>query len=138
MNQDCDGQTSSHNFADFASRLKATLADSLIYLIAILIMVPILNKLALLAKVPLLSGVLVITMLLCFEAAQVAIWGRTLGHRMFGLRVVNSRGKNPNFAQAMLRWVVKVILGVLAFITMMAGNGKTVHDIITSTRVIYA
>ncbi|MDQ3232780.1 MAG: hypothetical protein M3Q07_13265 [Pseudobdellovibrionaceae bacterium] len=57
---------------------------------------------------------------------------------VFGLRMVNTQGQNPNFAQAQARWLIKVALGVVAFISMMGGSGKSVHDIITSTRVIYA
>ncbi|HYX32359.1 MAG TPA: RDD family protein [Oligoflexus sp.] len=138
MTQACVSPVSIHDFADFASRLKATLLDLLIYIVLAWTLPPILNKVTGLIKIPELTAVLVIAFIIFFEAAQVAIWGRTLGHRVFGLQVVDARGQNPNFAQAQARCLIKVALGVVAFISMMGGSGQSVHDIITSTRVIYA
>ncbi len=138
MEQDCTAFTSTELFADFGSRLKAVLLDTLIYVVAIFTLIPLFNKLALTVHLPYLSGILAIALFIGFEAVQVTFWGRTLGHKVFGLRVINSAGKNPNFLQALGRFFVKTILGIWAFLSMLGGSGKTVHDIVSRTRVIYA
>ncbi len=138
MEQDCAAFTSTETFADFGSRLKAVLLDSLIYAVAMFTLVPLFSKLALSVHLPYLSGILALALFLCFEALQVSLWGRTLGHKVFGLKVINSAGKNPNFLQALGRFFVKTILGLWAFLSMLGGSGKAVHDMVSRTRVIYA
>jgi hypothetical protein len=44
-------------------------------------------------------------------------------------------GENPSIPQTFGRWIVKGVLGLWSFVTMMA-NGKAVHDLFTNTQVI--
>lgn len=79
--------------------------------------------------------VICIAALLLYEPLSVVKWGQTMGHRLLGIKVVDVDGQTPSFFQAFGRWIVKGVLGLWSFITMMA-NGKAVHDMFTNTQVI--
>jgi uncharacterized RDD family membrane protein YckC len=123
--------------ASIASRLVATLLDTMMYAGTLFLAAPVLHKLTSVAQIPALGGVLLILLAINFEAVQTAWWGRTLGHRICGLVVINSQGGRPNYFQALVRWILKIVLGVLNFITMLSRNGKAIHDTATRTSVVY-
>lgn len=126
----------SGELASLNSRLVASLLDAFIFLVTILIAAPLFNKLTGLLHAPAAGGVLLVILFLNFEAVQVVIWGRTLGHRMCGLAVVNESGGKPNYLQAQVRWILKSLLGLFSFITMLS-RGRAIHDTVTKTSVRY-
>lgn len=122
--------------ASLNSRLVASLLDAFIFLVTILIAAPLFNQLTGLLRAPEVGGVLLVILFLNFEAVQVVTWGRTLGHRMCGLTIVNERGEKPNYLQAQVRWILKSLLGLFSFITMLS-RGRAIHDTVTKTSVRY-
>jgi uncharacterized RDD family membrane protein YckC len=73
--------------------------------------------------------------LLLYDPLCVARSGQTIGHRILGIKVVKNNGDTPSLFQAFGRWIVKGVLGLWSFVTMMA-NGKAVHDMLSKTQVI--
>ncbi|GAA4620739.1 hypothetical protein GCM10023196_005910 [Actinoallomurus vinaceus] len=88
-----------------------------------------------------------------YEAVQLAIWGRTVGKRLTGLRVISVTGERPTVVQAMIRSAIYAlppaarpvpVLNVLAAIFWLAENGllfegsyrQALHDRAAGTLVI--
>jgi uncharacterized RDD family membrane protein YckC len=88
-----------------------------------------------------------------YEAVQLAVWGRTVGKRLTGLRVVSVTGDRPTVPQALVRAVIYAlppaarpvpILNALAAIFWLAENGlmfegayrQALHDRAAGTLVI--
>ncbi|MET0405387.1 MAG: RDD family protein [Cystobacter sp.] len=90
----------------------------------------------------LIPGVLLLVILsLAYCAVAAFLWnGRTLGRRILGLRLVDTRGQAPAPARA----VVRALLSGVSFGFFLAGfwmalfdrRGQTLHDKLTSTYVV--
>ncbi|WP_423920185.1 RDD family protein [Candidatus Poriferisodalis sp.] len=54
---------------------------------------------------------------LVYEVVSVAVWGRTLGKRIVGIKVVHAvSGERPRWGKALLRWLVPSVLAAMPFI----------------------
>ncbi len=75
--------------------------------------------------------------ILLYEPVGVAFFGGTIGHRLLNLRVVDERTLgNPTLAKALLRFVVKVVLGVISFVSMaFTRKHQSLHDLLTGSTV---
>ncbi|MFC5187064.1 RDD family protein [Actinomadura harenae] len=99
------------------------------------------------------SPTAVASALLVYEAVQLALWGRTLGKRVAGVRVVTADGSRPDPARAALRAAVYAVpialrpvpvLGLLAGIFWVVNVGtafrgperRAVHDRMAGTGVV--
>ncbi|MEV0401667.1 RDD family protein [Actinoallomurus sp. NPDC050550] len=88
-----------------------------------------------------------------YEAVQLAVWGRTVGKRLTGLRVISVTGERPTVVQALIRAAIYAlppaarpvpILNILAAIFWLAENGlqfegsyrQALHDRAAGTLVI--
>ncbi|MCO5968122.1 RDD family protein [Actinoallomurus soli] len=88
-----------------------------------------------------------------YEAVQVAIWGRTVGKRLTGLRVISVTGERPTVVQALVRTAIYTlppaarpvpVLNILAGIFWLAENGllfegsyrQALHDRAAGTLVL--
>ncbi|GAB3960618.1 hypothetical protein GCM10029978_010360 [Actinoallomurus acanthiterrae] len=88
-----------------------------------------------------------------YEAVQLAVWGRTVGKRLTGLRVISVTGERPTVVQALIRAAIYAlppaarpvpVLNVLAAIFWLAENGlqfegsyrQALHDRAAGTLVI--
>ncbi|MEV5746282.1 RDD family protein [Actinoallomurus sp. NPDC052308] len=88
-----------------------------------------------------------------YEVVQLAVWGRTVGKRLTGLRVVSVTGRRPTVVQALIRAAIYAlppaarpvpILNVLAGIFWLVENGlvfegsyrQALHDRLAGTLVI--
>jgi uncharacterized RDD family membrane protein YckC len=74
---------------------------------------------------------------LLYEPLLVALTGSTVGHYLCNLRVVdNKTGGNINFFKALLRTLLKAVLGWLSFVTMATTRRhQAIHDIATGSTV---
>ncbi len=74
---------------------------------------------------------------LLYEPLLVALAGSTVGHYLCNLRVVDNRtGGNINFFKAVVRTVLKAVLGWLSFVTMAATRRhQAIHDLTTRSTV---
>jgi RDD family len=74
---------------------------------------------------------------LLYEPLLVALTGSTVGHYLCNLRVVdNKTGGNLNFFKAVLRTLLKAVLGWLSFVTMATTlRHQAIHDLATNSTV---
>jgi uncharacterized RDD family membrane protein YckC len=74
---------------------------------------------------------------LLYEPLLVALTGSTVGHYLCNLRVVdNKTGGNVNFFKAVLRTLLKAVLGWLSFVTMATTlRHQAIHDLATGSTV---
>jgi hypothetical protein len=74
---------------------------------------------------------------LLYEPLLVALTGSTVGHYLCNLRVVdNKTGGNINFFKAVLRTLLKAVLGWLSFVTMATTRRhQAIHDLATHSTV---
>jgi uncharacterized membrane protein (DUF485 family) len=74
---------------------------------------------------------------LLYEPLLVALTGSTVGHYLCNLRVVdNKTGGNINFFKAVLRTLLKAVLGWLSFVTMATTRRhQAIHDLATNSTV---
>lgn len=76
-----------------------------------------------------------------YDPLFTSIFGGTIGHMLLGLRVKRESDemKNILFPLAILRFIVKALLGIISLITV-SGNkkGKAIHDYLVGSIVIYA
>ncbi|MGZ3411215.1 MAG: RDD family protein [Xanthobacteraceae bacterium] len=82
-------------------------------------------------------GVLVVITLMFYEPVLVWLTGRTVGHYLVNLRVVDDRTQgNVSFPKAVARVLLKTILGLYSFLAIMATRrNQALHDLITHTTV---
>jgi resuscitation-promoting factor RpfA len=87
------------------------------------------------------AALLLVILSLAYCAVAAFLWnGRTLGRRLLGLRLVDTRGQAP----APTRAVVRALLASVSFGFFLAGfwmalfdrRGQTLHDKLTSTYVV--
>jgi uncharacterized RDD family membrane protein YckC len=78
----------------------------------------------------------VIAIVLLYEPVLVSRRGATVGHRRVGIQVVTASGEFPGFFRAFARYLIKGLLGLPTFITMMlTRRHQALHDILTATTV---
>ena len=75
--------------------------------------------------------------LLLYEPLQVWWSGSTIGHRSANLRVVSDKtGSSPSFPVAFARFLIKGILGLPSFVSMLfTRRYQAIHDLMTGTTV---
>ncbi|SCY40755.1 RDD family protein [Nonlabens sp. Hel1_33_55] len=80
-----------------------------------------------------------VILFLLYEPLMVSLFGGTIGH-MFSditVRQENQPHENINFFKALVRWIIKVLLGWLSLVTIsMTKNKKAVHDMAVQSIVI--
>jgi uncharacterized protein len=74
---------------------------------------------------------------LLYEPILLCLTGSTVGHYLCNLRVVDDRShRNISFLKAVVRLVIKLILGICSFIAMATtSRHRAVHDLLTRSTV---
>ncbi|MDQ2180506.1 MULTISPECIES: RDD family protein [Marinifilum] len=76
-----------------------------------------------------------------YDPIFTSLFGGTIGHFMLGIRVKKEKNKDKNilFPFALIRFIVKAILGWISLLTV-AGNEKrkAIHDHLVGSVVIYS
>jgi RDD family len=82
-------------------------------------------------------GFTIIAVLLLYEPLLVSLFGSTIGHYGYNMRVVDNRtGGNVSFFKAVVRVVIKAVLGIYSFISMaMTRRHQAMHDLLTQSTV---
>lgn len=124
-------------YATFTARARALVMDAVIISVAA---VALLFISTLMENVPgsgALSVIGLFALLVLYEPIMVARFGATIGHQRANLRVVSDRtGGPPNFLVALVRFILKAILGFVSFATMLfTQRHQAFHDFITRTTV---
>lgn len=82
-------------------------------------------------------GFLIVAALLLYEPIMVSQTGGTIGHHFTNLRVVDDIShSNISFLKAVVRSLIKGVLGWFSFLTMLVGKrNQAVHDLLTGSTV---
>ena len=82
-------------------------------------------------------GFTLIAVGLLYEPLLVSLTGSTVGHYLTNLRVVDDQTHgNVGFLKAVVRLLIKTVLGIYSFITMaMTSRHQAVHDLLTRSTV---
>jgi len=124
-------------YARTAPRLQAYLRDFLVYMgILVLCMVA-----AVAIGTPIAaqaSVIAYIAILLLYEPVCIAVAGGTIGHLSLNLRVVRASDLGRvSFARALVRTVVKGVLGIWVFAAVyFTRKSQALHDLVAGTVVI--
>jgi uncharacterized RDD family membrane protein YckC len=76
-----------------------------------------------------------------YDPIFTSIFGGTIGHFIFGIRVKRKTNemKNLIFPLAILRFLVKVLLGWVSLLTVTSNEKRrAIHDYLAGTVVVYA
>jgi uncharacterized RDD family membrane protein YckC len=126
------------NYPGVANRVKAVVSDSVVTLILVIIVTYIFS---IFENVPDNARIIAfIFIFFLYDPIFTSVFGGTIGHMMFGLRVKREKDqmKNILFPLAMIRFLVKVSLGWISLLTV-SGNKKrkAIHDYLVGSVVIY-
>ena len=124
-------------YAGFAARFRALLVDTIVIMGSVMVGA----LLAIAAPSTELTGRILLLALVClvllYEPLMVSRFGATVGHRRANLMVVADRtGTRPSFPRAVLRYLIKGVLGLASFVTMaFTPRHQAVHDRLSGTTV---
>jgi len=124
-------------YARLARRLKAIVLDTILYALLFYAGAMVIHALADSDDVRQGLWLALIAALLLYEPVLVAALGGTVGHILTNLRVVDDRtGGNPGFVKAVVRGIVKLLLGWFSFASMtLTRRNQALHDVLTRTTV---
>ncbi|QMU29887.1 RDD family protein [Adhaeribacter radiodurans] len=85
-----------------------------------------------------LRGFVLLFMLFIYEPLFVSIFGGTLGHQLFRMRVVDEKTyENLSFLPAIGRFLVKTFLGWLSFLTTTFNpRRRAIHDLAAGSLMV--
>jgi len=126
------------NYPGVAIRVKAVVSDSIVMLILIIIVT---YAFSVFENVPDNARIIAfIFIFFLYDPLFTSVFGGTIGHMMFGLRVKREKDqmKNILFPLAIIRFLVKVSLGWISLLTV-SGNKKrkAIHDYLVGSVVVF-
>lgn len=131
-------QMANQEYPGLYQRVVAIFIDSIIMIILMIITVDIFSNFEEVSIIPKIIAFLAIFCL--YDPVLTSAFGGTIGHKTNGLRVkrVNNQNKNVLFHLALLRYLVKVLLGWISLLTI-SGNEKrqAMHDLIAGSVVVF-
>jgi uncharacterized RDD family membrane protein YckC len=123
-------------YASFTRRFRALVIDAAVVAVGLVALVVVSEITQPWARGGKAIRIVFLGLLLLYEPLFVASRGSTIGHSAMNLRVVGPSGGNPSFVRALGRYVVKAVLGLPSFISMMfTRRHQAVHDVVTRTTV---
>jgi uncharacterized RDD family membrane protein YckC len=124
-----------HAYARFTRRVQGVLIDSIIFMLilagSLIVAVSLASD-----NVGRVLGITVVVTWLLYEPVLVSMTGGTVGHYLCNLRVVDDHGGNVGFPKAVVRVIIKSLLGWYSFIAMaITSRHQAVHDYLTKSTV---
>ena len=121
-----------------AVRVKAVIADSFVIIIFMIIVT---YTFSIFENVPDSARIIAfIFIFFLYDPIFTSLFGGTIGHMMFGIRVKREKNQQKNilFPLAIIRFLVKALLGWISLLTV-SGNKKrkAIHDSLVGSVVIY-
>jgi uncharacterized RDD family membrane protein YckC len=125
----------SHAYARFTRRLQGVFIDAIIFMVilagSLIVAVSFASD-----NVGRILGITVVATWLLYEPVLVSLTGGTVGHYLCNLRVVDDHGGNVSFPKALVRVLIKSLLGWYSFLAMaMTSRHQAVHDFLTKSTV---
>jgi len=126
-------------FPGILVRVKAILADGVVLILLIILFTYVFSLFDTVSNNARIVAFIFVFIL--YDPIFTSIFGGTIGHMIFGIRVKRESDENKNilFPLAILRYIVKTSLGLISLITV-TGNkkGKAIHDYLVGSVVVYA
>ena len=126
------------NFPDVSERVKAAITDSAIIGLFMIGAVYIFSNFD---SVPGFVRILTfIFIFVLYDPIFTSFLGGTIGHILIGIRVKRENDLNRNilFPLAIIRFLVKALLGIVSLLTVSAHDKKkAIHDILVGSIVVY-
>ncbi len=127
------------NYPGVSVRVKAVVTDSIMLVVFMLGVSYLFEGLG---DVPDWARVMAFVFIfILYDPLLTSTLGGTIGHMLFGIRVKREKNQQKNilFPLAVIRFVVKALLGWISLLTV-SGNkkGKAIHDLIIGSVVIYS
>ncbi len=122
-------------YPNIGKRVKASLVDSLIIITAMSLMTTVYFYIG--VETPVI--VLLICIVIFFYEPVLVSWkGKTFGHKMFNFQVLDVKTKeNISFPKAIVRFVIKSILGIISLLgAFFTNRQQALHDIATNSIII--
>lgn len=119
-------------------RVKAAIVDSLILLGLMIIVVNIFSLFENISDV--LRIIAFIFFFILYDPIMTSTFGGTIGHMILGIRVKREKDqeRNIHFLSALLRFIVKALLGWISLITVTSNEkNKAIHDNLVGSIVNY-
>ncbi len=115
-------------YANLPSRVKALCVDQFLLIVA---MYAVSEVLALFQEVP--DGIRIfafVALFVLYEPLFVSIYGGTIGHSFAKITVRKSEDTSQkiSFIAALIRFLVKIVLGVISFFTLTKKHPQAIHD----------
>ena len=125
-----------YQFAGVFDRIKAYAVDMGLIFISMIIFAQIFSSMG---QVDSIYKIMVFVLLFfLYEPVMVGLVGSTLGHKAMGLKVVKENDDKPiGLFKAVIRFIVKVLLGWISLLTI-SGNSKkqAIHDLSVGSYVV--
>ena len=126
------------NYPGVIYRMKAIITDGLVTIILIIAITYIFSLFdSVHDNVRIIAFVFIF---LLYDPLFTSIFGGTIGHMIIGLRVKRESNEQKNilFPLAVLRYIVKALLGGISLLTI-SGNkkNKAIHDFLVGSVVVY-
>lgn len=125
-------------FPDVSDRVKSLFIDNVFLIFAMTVISSVFSKYE---NTPeFLKIIAFVTLFIIYDPLLTSLFGGTIGHKMIGLRVKSEQNeeKNIQFHFAILRYVLKVFLGIFSLLSVSSNPKKrAIHDLIASSVVVY-
>jgi uncharacterized RDD family membrane protein YckC len=86
---------------------------------------------------PYITIATILIVFVLYEPICVALFKGSIGHYWRGFRVVTLEGRRVNILVAILRFLIKSVLGLFSFVLFFLGDRRAIQDILTRTKVVY-
>jgi len=127
------------NYPGIFERLKAIVTDGIILVVFMFVAAHIFS---LYENVPDNARIIAFVFIfLLYDPLFTSLFGGTIGHMIIGIRVKRESNelKNILFPLAILRYIVKALLGWISMLTIARNTKrKAIHDILVGSVVVYA
>lgn len=125
-------------YPSVSDRIKAVITDSVVLIIFIIGFTYVFSIIENVPKNARMYAFLFTFIL--YDPLFTSIFGGTIGHLANGLRVrrINNQTKKIIFPLAVIRFIIKSLLGIISLLTMSSNKkNQAIHDIVVQSIVIY-
>ena len=127
-----------NNYPGVSDRVKAVVTDSFIIIFLLFVASYIFSYFE---DVPTIVRIIAfIFVIILYDPLMTSVFGGTIGHMMFGIRVKreSNQTKNIIFPFAIIRFIAKGFLGWISLLTVHSNEKrKAIHDYVVGSVVVY-
>lgn len=131
-------EVSESQYPSFMERMKAIMTDAVIIMLLIVFFSYAFDTMGEVSPQSRMCAFIFVFFL--YDPIFVAFFGGTLGHLLMGLKVrrYSDQNKKVFIIIAFFRYAIKVILGIISFLTISSQPQKrAIHDLFTGSIVLY-